>query len=91
MWFIIALVIGAIVAALVLLLGNRGIKVSWYEWLIGIIGLFLLLFTIQNYFASLNEFESEAATMFLLVTGLPALILIAVAASLAWRRQRAAG
>ena len=87
MWFIIALILGAVVAALVLLLRSRDIKVSWYEWLIGIVGLFLLLFTIQNYFASLNEFESEAATMFLLVTGLPALILIAVAASLAWRRQ----
>ena len=88
MWFIVALILGAVVAALVLLLGSRGIKVSWYAWLIGIVGLFLLLFTIQNYSASMNEFEPEAATTYLLVVGLPSVILIAVAGLLAWRRNR---
>ena len=88
MWFIVALILGAAVAALVLWLNSRGIKVSWYEWLIGIVGLLLLLFTIQNYFASLNEFESGAATIFLLVTGLPSVILLAIASGLAWRRSR---
>jgi hypothetical protein len=42
---------------------------AWYTWLIGIVGLFLLLFTIQNYVGSVNEFENSAATMFLLVMG----------------------
>jgi hypothetical protein len=88
MWFIIALVIGAAVAALIFLLRSRGIRVSWYEWLIGIVGIALLLFTIQNYGASLNEFESGAATTFLLVTGLPAVILLAIAGGLAFMRNR---
>ena len=88
MWFIIALVIGAAVAGLIFFLNSRGIKVSWYEWLIGIVGLALLLFTIQNYGASLNEFESGAATTFLLVTGLPAVILLAIAGGLAFMRNR---
>ena len=90
MWFIIALVIGAAVAGLIFFLNSRGIKVSWYEWLIGIVGIALLLFTIQNYGASLNEFESGAATTFLLVTGLPSIILLAIAAGLAFRRNRSA-
>jgi hypothetical protein len=75
---------------LVLWLRGKDITVKWYEWLIGAIGLLLLLFTIQNFAGSLVELESTAANMFLLVTGLPALILLAVAWQLVARRQRAA-
>ncbi len=91
MWLIIGLVAGAAVLALVLWLRNRDIKATWYEWLIGVIGLLLLMFTIQNFFGSQAELESTAASMFLLVTGLPAIILLAVAWQLIARRQRAAG
>ena len=89
MWLIVGLIVGAAVLALVLWLRNRDIKVTWYEWLIGIVGLLLLMFTIQNFFGSQAELESDAASMFLLVTGLPALILLAVAWQLIARRQRA--
>jgi len=89
MWLIIGLVAGAALLALVLWLRGRDIKVTWYEWLIGAIGLLLLLFTIQNLVGSLAELESTAAYMFLLVTGLPSLILLAVAWQLIARRQRA--
>lgn len=85
--FIIALILGGIIGASVLWMRNRGIVVRWYEWLIGIVGLFLLWFTIANYFGSMTEFEPSAATAFLLVTGLPSIILLAVAGSLAWRRN----
>ena len=87
MWLIIGLVAGAALLALVLWLRGRDIKVTWYEWLIGAIGLLLLLFTIQNLVGSLAELESTAAYMFLLVTGLPSLILLAVAWQLVARRQ----
>ena len=86
--FIIALIIGGIIGALVLWMHNQGIGVRWYEWLIGAVGLFLLWFTIANYFGSMAESESSAATTFILVTGLPSIILLAVAFTLAWRRNR---
>ena len=91
MWLIIGLVVGAGLLGLVLWLRNRDIKMTWYEWLIGAIGLVLLVFTIQNFIGSLDELEPAAANMFLLVTGLPGLVLLVLAWLLAWRRQRAAG
>lgn len=89
MWFIIALIVGVGLTALVFWLRSREIVVKWYEWLIGVVGLGLLLYTIQNFVTAFAELESEAAWMFLLVLGLPALILLVVAWLLPWRRQRA--
>ncbi len=89
MWLIIGLIAGAAVLGLVLWMRGRDISVKWYDWLIGAIGLLLLLFTIQNFAGSLAELESTAANMFLLVSGLPAIILLAVAWQLVARRQRA--
>ena len=88
MWLIIGLIAGAAVLGLILWLQSKDITVKWYEWLIGALGLVLLLFTIQNFFGSLAELESTAANMFLLVAGLPALVLLAVAWQLIARRQR---
>ncbi len=89
MWLIIGLVAGAAVLGLMLWMRGKDISVKWYEWLIGAIGILLLLFTIQNFAGSLAELESTAANMFLLVSGLPAIILLAVAWQLIARRQRA--
>ena len=91
MWFIIALILGAGLVALWLWLRSRKVAVTWYEWLIGILGLLLLLFTIQNFSASFAEHEEHAAWKFLLVFGLPAIILLAVACLLPWLRHRRAG
>ena len=90
MWLIIGLIAGAAVLGLVLWMRGKDVSVKWYEWLIGALGLVILLFTIQNYAGSLSELESTAANMFLLVTGLPAIILLAVSWQLVARRQRAA-
>ena len=89
MWLIIGLVAGAAVLGLVLWMRGKDISVKWYEWLIGALGLALLLFTIQNFAGSLAELESTAANMFLLVSGLPAILLLAVSWQLVARRQRA--
>ena len=89
MWFVVALIVGVALGALVLWLRSRDIKMTWYEWLIGIIGLLMLLFAIQNYFGTQAEFEPTAASLFLLILGLPALILLIVAWQLVARRQRA--
>ena len=89
MWFIVALVLGVCLAWLVMFIRCRNIKVTWYEWLIGIIGLILLLFTIQNAVTATTELEPTASWMFLLVLGLPALILLVVSWQLVARHNRA--
>lgn len=88
-WYIFIFLLGAGVFALMLQLRSRSIEIKWYDWLISLVGLSLLLFTIQNFFASLAEYTSTAAWMFLLVTGLPAVILMAISWQLVARRAKA--
>ena len=88
MWFVIGLIIGAGLLILALWLRSRKIVVRWYEWLIGALGLVLLLFTIQNFSASFAEYEEFAAWTFLWVFGVPAVIFLAVACFLPWHRHR---
>ena len=90
MSFVLALIVGGVVVALVFWLRSRDMGLTWYELLIGTVGVLLLLFTIQNYFGTRAEFESTAANLFLLITGLPSLVLLAVTWQLAARRKRAA-
>ena len=89
LWLILGLVVGAAILALVMWSNNRGVSIKWYDWVIGLVGLLLLLFTIQNFFGSNAELEPTAANLFLLVTGLPAIILLVVAWQLIARRARA--
>lgn len=90
MWFIAALVLGFAIAGAIFYMRSKKITLSWYEWLIGIIGFLLVLFTIQNYIEVRGEFETKAANMFLLVIGLPGIILMAISWQLAARRQKKA-
>jgi len=90
MWFMIGILVGALILELLWLMKRNNFNLTWYEWLIGAIGLLMLLFTIQNYFGSLAEVEPKAASMFLLVTGLPSLILLALVWQLAVRRAKKA-
>ena len=90
MWFIIGIIVGAAVLGLVYLARSKNISITWYEWLIGGVGLALLLYAIQNLAGSLWEGESTAAWMFLLFFGLPALILMVLAWQLVARRIRTA-
>ena len=86
MWFVIALIVGGLIGAFALWMRSRDMKLAWYTWLIGIVGLLLLLFTIQNYAGSVAEFEDSAATMFLLALGIPSVVLIAIAVFLGYRQ-----
>lgn len=90
MWFIIALVLGAGLGALMLWLRSRDIEVAWYAWLMGIIGLLLILLAIQHYAGSLAEMYPQAGWLGALITGVPGLILLAMAWQLIVRRQRSA-
>lgn len=69
---------------------RRGIRIAWYDWLMGLLGLALFLFTVQNFVGSFLESEPQAGWMFLLFPGLPSLMLIGIAALAIWRRSRAA-
>ena len=91
MWFVVALIVGTALTALVLWLRSKTIVVKWYEWLIGVIGLLLLLFAFQNLVGTIGELYPQPAWMLLLILGLPALILMVVAWQLVARRQRSAG
>jgi hypothetical protein len=90
MWLVIGIIVGALLIWMGISLNMAHKGLTWYEWLIGLIGVALLLFTIQNYFGSQAELEPKAANMFLLVTGLPALIFLAVAWQLWARRKKTA-
>ncbi|OBW62540.1 MAG: dehalogenase [Dehalococcoides mccartyi] len=90
MWFIIGIVLGALLLGLIMYLRSKSISLTWYEWVIGLMGLLLLLFTLQSFRGSFAELEPYAAYIFLLVTGLPSIILLAIAWQLSVRRIRKA-
>lgn len=82
MWIVFGLALGAALMGLAIWTRTRGITVRWHEWLLGTLGLLLFIFTLQNYLAARAEFEPTAPGMFLLVFGLPALVLLLLAVGL---------
>jgi uncharacterized membrane protein len=86
MWLVIGLILGIAGVMLFSWIRSRQIKLRWYEWLIGLIGLILALVAIQSYSASLIELEPRAATFFLAALGIPAVILLFLALFLPYRR-----
>ena len=69
---------------------RNNIETKWWDWLLGLVGLVLLVFTVQNALGSLEEAEPTAAWMFLVVTGIPSLILMAIPIQMVLRRRRLA-
>ena len=61
MWlgFFIGIILGVALLALVMWLRSKAINVTWYEWLIGAIGLALLVFTIQNVLVRLTKMSKQ--------------------------------
>lgn len=74
---------------LVLWIRSASILVKWYEWLIGAIGLLIGIVAVENFFSAFVELEGQAAWLYILVFGLPALILLAVSVQLVFRRHQA--
>jgi len=87
MWFFAGILLAAILILLVLWLRSHKIAITWYEWTIAALGLALLLIALQNYFASSAGYEPIAPGMFLLIFGLPGILLFAIAAVLVSLRQ----
>lgn len=86
-WFVFGLVLGACVLALLRWKSARKITMTWYEWVMGIASLILILLVIQNYVGSIAEEEARAAWMGVLFLGIPAVILGVLAVRLPLQRQ----
>jgi len=89
MWFIIGIVVGAFVGWLLTWIRNKAFKVTWYEYLLGTIGLGLLLLAMQLTIGSILEIEFTAPWLMLLFVGLPSLIFLGVTYQLVRRHNRA--
>lgn len=91
MWLVTGLILGAGVLAGALWLRSRSVRIKWYEWLIVVTGILLVMFAVENARAFQAEFESTAASRSILVFGLPGLLLVLIAAALVfWRFARRA-
>jgi len=87
MWLIVGLIIGALVIGLLVLLNKKNWTLKWYEWVIGAVGIILVLFAFQNFFGFIAENEpAKGAWIFLLIVMVPALILLALACWLPYMR-----
>ncbi|MEN8613672.1 dehalogenase [Dehalogenimonas sp. THU2] len=86
----VGLIVGIAVISLVFWLRARKMTLKWYEWLLGSIGLLLLVFTIIIISSSARTIGDPtlARWMMAAVMGLPALVLLAAAWSMVWRRIR---
>lgn len=90
MWFIIGILLGLAVLGIVWLMRSKNASFTWYEWIIGLVGLALLLFGIQNLVGGIAETESMAGWLILMFFGIPAIILLAVVWRLATNRMKSA-
>ncbi|MDX1284381.1 MAG: hypothetical protein R3182_05200, partial [Draconibacterium sp.] len=57
---------------------NQSYKIGWAAWLLGCLGIFLLLFAIAWSVSSVIEAEPRAASMGMVFFGIPSVILIAL-------------
>ena len=80
------LIIGVVVVTMLIV---KKVKITWYEWLLGVIGWALAYFAAQNYSASILEVEPRAAGYLLLILGVPALIFLGLAWFLSSKRLKA--
>lgn len=87
MYFLIGLAIGVILLAMAWWLKNNKIAVKWYDWLIGITGLALLMYAISN-LTSFAASENSAPLIIFLIIGLPSIVLISIAGLMPWMRHR---
>ena len=88
MWFIIGILIGIALLGVVQWMRNNKVSLTWYEWLLGIVGFALLIFTIQNFFALRGEDLAIPSWFTLLLLGVPAIVMLAITWQLVSRKQR---
>ena len=74
----------------ILISSNKNFKFSWGAWVLGILGTFLFLFTIAWSWSSVIEGEPRAASMGLVVFGIPSLIMLFLTRRLALKSKKSA-
>ncbi|OBW61069.1 dehalogenase [Dehalococcoides mccartyi] len=82
-----ASVIALSVSSLIILMSKRNIRLTWYEWLIGSIGLLFVILAAQHFFGAMSELFPYAAWMGLLIIGLPGAIILTFTWQLVMRRN----
>lgn len=87
-WFTVGALFGVVFLWMIGKMRSNNVSLTWYEWLLGLTGVALLMFTFENFLGAFEEMETTAAWMFLLVTGLPSLIFLLITWQLAARRLR---
>jgi fatty acid desaturase len=79
-WFwymLVGFLLGGGAVYLGMLLKEKAIKLTWYEWILVVLGFVLFLFLGQTFVASFIEGEPRAAWMTLLILGF-IIVLVAV-------------
>jgi phosphatidylserine synthase len=84
----IAFVLGVGLTVLWFWAKNKNVSIKWWEWVLGLLGVVLVSLTVQNIMAADYEEVSRTVVPFLLVTGLPGLILLVIPWQTVWRRMR---
>jgi len=85
LWLILGIVVG-----IGFYLAATKMSLAWYEWVLAVLGVVLVLFAIQNYSASQVELEARAGTMLFVMFGIPGIILAALGFVLPWMRAKKA-
>jgi hypothetical protein len=91
---IVQLVIGMLAATVLLLLVNharqRGLKVTWWGWLLTVLGILYAVFVLELIVAFLGEGSGQAAAVVGLILGVPAAIWGVLLGRFAFRSHREA-
>jgi hypothetical protein len=89
-WFFLGAVLAGGLVWLVTWIRSKGIKTTWYDWLISAVGIVFLSFALQNVWAAMVEFENAAILWFLVFFALPGIVLLVISWQLVTRRNRSA-
>lgn len=85
LFFILGVIATLFVVAIMKL--NSKYKIAWSAWMLGSLGIFLLLFAIAWTISSVIEAEPRAASMGMVFFCVPAVILLAVGLRIAKRKK----
>ncbi|APV45005.1 hypothetical protein Dform_01685 [Dehalogenimonas formicexedens] len=86
-YWVIGIVLGSIILYIYIWITTKRTPIEWYEFLLGLVGSILMVLTFQNFLGSMAEMEIETASMFLLITGLPSVVLLVLTGILVDRNE----